>query len=197
MIGRWIAFATLAFAAACAGGTQQTAAVTPAGPCEPVARMPVAGRASPYDSTLATVGTGQLKVCYGRPSARGRAIFGELVPLDTLWRTGANEPTILHLSAPAEVAGVRLEPGTYSLYTVPGRDEWTVVLNRSTSQWGHESQYTAPVRAQEIARARVPAARTDSFVETFTIRTEPAADATLHLVLEWENTRVRIPVRAV
>ena len=197
MIGRWIALAGLFATAACAAATQQPAAVVAAGPCTPVARMPVAGRASAYDSTVATIGGGEVKVCYGRPSARGRAVFGGLVPLDTLWRTGANEPTTLHLSTAAEIAGIRVEPGSYSLYTVPGRDEWTVIVNRSTSQWGHERQYTDAVRAQEVGRARVPAGRSDSFVETFGISTAPTAGGAVDLVLQWENTRVRIPVRPV
>jgi hypothetical protein len=162
--------------------------------CTPSDRMPVEGRASPYDSTAFRIGGHEAKLCYGRPSVRGRTIFGDLVPYDTLWRTGANEPTIIHLPVAATIAGIAVEPGSYSLYTVPGRTEWQVVVNRSTSQWGHESQYVDEVRQREVGRASVAATRTAAPVETFTIHAEPA-ESGADLVLEWENTRASVPVR--
>jgi hypothetical protein len=175
---------------------QVTTQPTTALQCEPSPRMPVEGRASPYDSATVQVGSSMLKVCYGRPSARGRDIFGGLVPYDRLWRTGANEPTILHVPFTAEIAGVRVEPGSYSLYTEPGETQWTVIINRSTGQWGHESSYTDEVRAQEVGRGSVPTQRLDQHIEQFTIRGE-ATGAGADLLLEWERTRVRIPVRVL
>ncbi|MEO5510647.1 MAG: DUF2911 domain-containing protein [Longimicrobiales bacterium] len=154
-------------------------------------------RASPYDSTRITIGSRVAQVCYSRPSAKGRVIFGGLVPLDRLWRTGANEPTIIHLPFAAEIAGLRVEPGSYSLYTVPGATEWSIIVNRSISQWGHESQYKPDIQAQEIGRAKVEPERLEAMQETFTIRTEAGGTDTVFLVLEWERTRVRVPVRAV
>lgn len=162
--------------------------------CTPSPNMPAAGRPSPYDSTAFTLGGQRAVVCYGRPSMRGRTIFGGLVPYDQLWRTGANEPTIIHLPVAATVAGLEVEPGSYSLYTVPGREEWTVIVNRSTSQWGIESQYTEQVRAQEVGRATVPSEQIASPVEMFGIRAEPRGEDAVDLVLEWESTRVRVPV---
>lgn len=163
--------------------------------CQPVERMPLEGRASPYDSTLISLGGQEAKLCYGRPSAKGRTVFGQLVPYDTLWRTGANEPTTIHLPFAAQIAGIAVEPGSYSLYTVPGRESWTVIVNRSTSQWGHEGQYTPEVRAQEVGRATVAAETLPSPVETFEIRAEPQGSDAAELVLEWENTRVRVPIQ--
>lgn len=162
--------------------------------CTPSSNMPAAGRPSPYDSTAVSLGDARALVCYGRPSMRGRTIFGGLVPYDQLWRTGANEPTIIHLPVAATIAGMPVEPGSYSIYTVPGREEWTVIVNRSTSQWGIENRYTAEVQAQEVGRATVPAEQTTSPVEMFTIRAEPRGGNAADLVLEWENTRVRVPV---
>jgi hypothetical protein len=178
------------------GGGQPAvmAGTAPLAACEPVERMPVAGRASPFDSAMVALNGAQAKICYGRPAMRGRQVFGGLVPYDTLWRTGANEPTIIHLPVAASIAGINVQPGSYSLYTVPGQQQWTVIVNRSTSQWGHEGQYTAAVRAQEVGRARVPAERTQAPVEQFTIRGQGTAGAT-EIVMEWENTRVRIPIR--
>lgn len=160
--------------------------------CEP--QRDTANRASPYDSTRFEVDGHEALVCYGRPSARGRTMIGgETVPYGRLWRTGANEPTILHLSFPATVAGIEVEPGSYSLYTIPGEQEWTVILNRAIDQWGHESSYTPEVEAQEVGRGTVAAGATEEHVEQFTIRTEPG-EAGVQLVLEWENTRVAVPV---
>jgi hypothetical protein len=164
--------------------------------CQPSPRMPLEGRASPYDSALVSIGAEQALLCYGRPSARGREIFGGLVPYDRLWRTGANEPTILHLPFTADIAGMTVPPGAYSIYTEPRAGDWTLIINRSIAQWGHESSYTPEVQAQEFGRATVPTERLDQHVEVFTIRGEPTP-AGADILLEWERTRVRIPVRVI
>lgn len=177
-------------------GTPSTPAPSAAAvACQPSGQMAIEGRASPYDSTTVDLGSAQAKVCYGRPSARDRVVFGQLVPFDRIWRTGANEPTIIHLPVPARIGTLDVPAGSYSIYTMPGRQEWTVIVNRSTSQWGHESQYTPQVQAQEVGRFRVPVEATEDHVETFAIRAEPAG-GTRQLVLEWENTRVRISIAA-
>jgi hypothetical protein len=176
------------------GGGQVVSDPTVPLECSPSDRMPLEGRASPYDSATIAVADRELLICYGRPVARGRVIFGGLVPYNTLWRTGANEPTIMHLPFAADIAGLRVEPGVYSLYTVPAEGDWTLIVNRSTSQWGHEGSYTAEVEAQEVGRVTVPTERLDQHVESFTIRGEPSATGA-DILLEWERTRVRIPVR--
>jgi hypothetical protein len=156
--------------------------------------IPAEGRKSPLDSLTFTVAKQPVKVCYGRPSSRGRTMLGgAAVPYGKLWRTGANEPTIVSTPVALTVAGIRLTPGTYSLYTVPNAGEWEIILNRSTTQWGEESNYTAAVKAQEVGRGRVKADAVATPVDTFTIRSE-AAGRGVSLVLEWEKTRVRIPV---
>jgi len=188
---------------ACGEGGQQAAANEAPGEeqaalapvtCQPMTdAMPLEGRASPYDSATIDVGRGQAKICYGRPSLRGRTMIGgEAVPYDTLWRTGANEPTTIHLNVAARIAGIEVEPGSYSLYTIPREGaEWTLIVNRSTSQWGIESDYTSEVRAQEVGRAQVTAEKTESPVEQFTIR--PADGG---LVMEWQDSRVFVPIVA-
>ena len=158
--------------------------------------MPAKGRPSPLDSLTFEVGGGQVKVCYGRPSLKGRHMLGgEAVPYGKLWRTGANEPTIFYTPVKLTIAGIAVPPGVYSLYTVPGEREWEVIVNRSTSQWGHENQYTEKVKAREVGRGKAPAERTERPVETFTIRAEPSGKGAT-LLLEWEHARVRIPVQA-
>lgn len=166
-------------------------------PGEGVINLPAAQRArSPQDSVTFRAGGATVKVCYSRPSLRSRhMVGGEAVPYGRIWRTGANEATMIHTTGHLVIAGIHLDAGTYALYTVPGEREWEVVVNRSYMQWGHESTYTDSVRAQEVGRGRVPALRTSTPVELFTIRSEPTSGGDAKLILEWENSRVAIPVQ--
>lgn len=158
--------------------------------------LPLPTRKSPLDSLTFAAAGGTVKVCYGRPSLRGRTMLGSKhVPYGKVWRTGANEPTMLHTSVPLMIAGIAVPAGRYSLYTVPAAREWQVIVNRSTSQWGEESGYPK-VQNQEIARGTVQSERLAAPVEMFTIRAEPASGGATALVLEWERTRVRIPIAA-
>jgi hypothetical protein len=159
-------------------------------------RSNIANRPSPYDSTVVTIGSRQAKICYGRPSRRGRTVFDSLVAYNELWRTGANEPTIIHIPFAAKIAGMDVQPGSYSIYTipVPAGGEWTVIVNRSISQWGEESMYTPEVQAQEVGRAPVASVAIPEHVEQFTIRSEPVGPNGANILLEWVNTRVTIPV---
>jgi hypothetical protein len=157
--------------------------------------VPVKGRQSPLDSLTFTIAKQTVKVCYGRPSARGRTMIGGSgVPYGKLWRTGANEPTVIFTPVALEIAGVEVPPGKYSLYTVPGEKEWEVIVNRSTSQWGHESTYTKEVRDQEVGRGKAPVEKLSAPVETFTITPHPATGEPQHLMLTWERTRVAVPI---
>ena len=185
----------LALSAALATGPFPHAPADPACVTMNTKTQPLATRQSPLDSVSFTVGGKAVKVCYGRPSLRGRNMLGgEAVPFGKLWRTGANEPTMIHTTGPLAIAGLKVPAGSYSLYSVPGPSEWVIIVNRSITQWGEESNYTDRVKAQEVGRANVKAEATAAPVETFTIRAEPpGADATV-LVLEWQTTRVRIPL---
>jgi hypothetical protein len=162
----------------------------------PHRRVPLEGRNSPLDSVMFQIDGHDLKICYGRPSARGRTMIGgDLVPFDQVWRTGANEPTIIHATVPVSIAGIAVPAGTHSLYAVPGEHEWQIIVNRAIDQWGHERFYAGEVEAQEVARAPVPSSRNPDYVETFTIRVaRDGADSTV--LFEWENTRVTIPIAA-
>lgn len=166
-------------------------------PCITMNNMPPAGRKSPLDSLAFKVGTAEVKVCYGRPSSNGRVMIGGAnVPFDKLWRTGANEPTMIHTSAPITVAGVAIPAGSYSLYTVPGAKAWKIIVNRSITQWGHESTYTAEVKAKEVGTGSVTPEVLTAPVEMFTISVAPGAAGATNLVLAWEKTRVAIPIAA-
>ena len=184
----------LLLAGALAASDRPLTAVYPDTTC-PHRNVPLESRKSPLDSLTLNLSGKQVKVCYGRPSARGRTMLGGAdIPYGKLWRTGANEPTIFYAPVPLTVAGIKVSPGVYSLYTVPGKNEWEVIVNRSISQWGKEDQYTADVKAQEVGRAKIKSESTSKPVETFTIRAEPAGGKAAALVLEWEKTRVKLPV---
>ena len=155
-------------------------------------KLPLATRKSPLDSLSFKVGSSDVKVCYGRPSLRGRHMLGgDNVPYGKLWRTGANEPTMIHTSGPLVVAGIKVPAGSYSLYTVPNASDWEVIVNKSITQWGEEHNYTDAVKAQELGRGKVKPEAMKTPVEMFTITSEPG-----FLVLQWETTRVKIPVTA-
>jgi len=152
-------------------------------------------RASPMRSLRFSVGDIDAKLCYGAPSARGRTMIGgRAIPFGRLWRTGANEPTTLRASGPISVAGVPAREGKASLYSVPGPETWEIIANGSTSQWGIESQYTEAIRARELGRARVPVDSSSDYVEQLRFTIEPRGGDTVGLVLEWERTRIVVPL---
>lgn len=165
--------------------------------CPYNARMALDRRQSPLDS-LSFAANGQtVKICYGRPSLRGRTMIGgEAVPFGKVWRTGANETTKFIATAPVMVGSLEVPAGMYALYSVPGETEWQVIVNRSHEQWGQEGSYTAEVQAQEVGRIPATVETLAEPVETFTIRAEPQADGSAHLILEWQRTRIRVPVTA-
>ncbi len=151
----------------------------------------LAQRASPLDSVQLTVDGAVVKVCYGRPSARGRTIMGGLVPFGAPWRLGANEPTRLVLPFAADVAGVHVEPGTYSLYVVPQQTNWEVHVNKAVDRWG--IPIDAAVQAQDVGKGTVAVETLTEPVEQLTLRL--VAGSPSELVVEWERTRVRIPIK--
>jgi len=158
------------------------------GPADKLAERP-----SPLDSIAVQVGSGTIKLCYSRPSARGRKVMGGLVPFDQPWRLGANEATSINVPFPAEIAGVRVEPGPYTLYVIPGASSWQIVVNRAVQRWG--VPIDAEVRARDVGAGRVTPEPLGAPVETLTLKFAPAAGNATELVLEWEKTRVRIPIR--
>jgi len=134
-----------------------------------------------------------MKLCYSRPSARGRKIMGGVVPLDEPWRLGANEATSINVPVLAEIAGVRVTPGTYTLYAIPGASKWQIVVNRGVQRWG--VPIDKEVRTGDVGVGTVTTESLGAPVETLTLKFAPAGGNATELVLEWEKTRVRIPIR--
>jgi len=180
-------------------GVAWIAVAGPAVAQEPAASCKVRGsfewlsqRGSPLDSAMVVIGGNVAKVCYSRPSARGRTVFGGLIPYGKAWRTGANEPTVLHLPFPAEVAGVRLDAGRYMLFTVPQPERWVIAIFISDATDPVEMFQTM----RSVGEGMVVVESLETHVETFTIRGTTGA-AVADLILEWERVRVRIPIRPI
>ena len=157
-----------------------------------VMRGDPADRPSPLDSAVVDMGGEMVKVCYGAPSARGRTLVGgDPHPFGQPWRTGANEATSIHLPFAATVAGVEVDAGSYSLYTVPGDDSWEIFVNGTVERWG------IPMNAG-VAEANVGSGMASAFAnehtERLTMSFENAMANSATLVLRWEGYRVEIPV---
>ncbi len=144
---------------------------------------------SPRDTARATIGAARVLVDYGRPSVRGRRIFGgAVVPWGRVWRTGANAASQLITDHDLVIGGAAVPAGTYSLWTLPTANGWKLIVNRQSGQWG--TQYDS---AQDLARVDATATRLQEAVETMQIQFVPAGQAT-DLVIEWADTRVAVPV---
>lgn len=137
---------------------------------------------SPRDSVETRIGDAVVRVSYGRPSMRGRTIFGGIVPWDRVWRAGANLATHLTTTRPLAFGRTVLQPGMYSLFVLPSAAGWTLIINGETNQWGTE--YDA---ARDVARVPLAVRALDSPVEQFTIRIEPTRRGGV-LRLQWERT---------
>ena len=155
----------------------------------------LAQRASPLDSVEIRLGDGAVKICYSRPAARGREVMGGLVPWGEPWRLGANEAAAIHVPFAAEIAGVRVEPGSYSLYTIPRDTSWQIIVNRTVQRWG--IPINPQVRAQDVGSGAARVETLAAPVETLTLRFGPVVGSATELIVEWERTRVRIPLRRV
>lgn len=150
-------------------------------------------RPSPLQLTELSVGGNEGLLCYGAPSARGRDIMGGLVVHGQPERIGANEPTTIHLAGPASIGGVEVGPGSYSIYAIPGPEEWAFFVNTNWERWG--IPIDEAVRSSDVGTFTVPVEAMDEYVETLQYRFEPVEDNTMgDVVLEWENTRVTFHV---
>jgi len=145
------------------------------------------GALSPPDSVQASVAGATIAVRYSRPSMRGRVIFGNVVPWNQVWRTGANQATVLEISADVKLAGTTLPAGKYSLWTLPSPTGWMLIVNRNTGQWGteYDAQYDLVRLPMKVERLAQP-------VERFTIAIEPRGKGGV-LALAWERTRASVP----
>jgi len=147
---------------------------------------------SPTQTVKQEFGIGTIELTYSRPSIKGRKIFGDLVPFNKLWRTGANAATRLVFSEPVEIGGKKIDSGTYVLYTIPGYDTWEVILNKGLDNWGIDGYK----ETEDVVRFKVEPAKMKSKLESFTMEFAEQTAESCSLNIKWEKTSVAIPVVA-
>ena len=156
-----------------------------------VLTLPVNAQELPQPSPSSTVdqriGLTDFSITYSRPATRGRTIFGDLVPYNQVWRTGANRCVILNASADFTMNGNAVSAGEYALFTIPGETEWTIILSTQTDLWG-SAGYS---QDNDVVRVTAPAANGD-FDESFTIGFKSLNTSGGELVLEWADAEVSI-----
>jgi hypothetical protein len=144
--------------------------------------------ASPGATLTQRVGLTDIQINYNRPGAKGRKVFGGLVPYDHIWRTGANTATKVSFSTPVKLNGTEIPAGTYELFTIPGAAEWTVVIHKNMSQWGAYSYD----EKNDVARIKAKPVALPTPVETLEISVGDVRDESATLNITWE--KVRVPV---
>jgi hypothetical protein len=144
---------------------------------------------SPHDTIKAAVGDAHVQVVYGRPQRRGRRIFGDVVPLGEVWRTGADAATVFTSDRDLMIGAALVPAGHYSLWSVPSADGWTLIVNRQSGQWG--TDYHAD---SDLVRIPLTVGRPAKRVEAFTMSIAPhGASAMLRLM--WDDRSASVPIR--
>lgn len=145
---------------------------------------------SPKITTQQKVGLATIDLQYGQPSVKGRKIFGSLIPFNKLWRTGANASTKITTDKEITIAGNVIPAGTYGLYSIPNKNEWTIILNKKSNLWGSGGYQ----QVNDLVRFKVPVSTSKDLRETFSIGFENFTIDGATLVIAWEYSIVKIPV---
>jgi hypothetical protein len=150
----------------------------------------------PAVSTTQTIqqefGLGTIEVTYSRPGAKGRKVFGDIVPYGKLWRTGANAATKITFSDAVELNGRKIDAGTYVLYTIPGEESWEIIINKGIKNQGTEGYK----ETEDVARFKVEPVKTKHKTEIFTIQFANIERTFCELQLMWEKKQVSIVITA-
>jgi hypothetical protein len=151
-------------------------------------------KARPSPLALATIKhkTTYIKVTYSQPHKNGRDIFGSLVPYGQVWRTGANEATEITITKDITINSILLKAGTYSIFTIPEKEKWTIIINADLGLWGSYNYNPK----QDVFRFDVPAQSTQDVYETLTFQFDDGAEMANLLIL-WDKTEVSIPIKFI
>jgi hypothetical protein len=145
-------------------------------------------RASPPAQAVCKFSDGKtVTVDYSSPRAKGRKIYGGLVPYGEVWRTGANEATSFVTTADLTVGGKDVPAGGYTIFTIPDQDKWTLIINKTTGEWGIPYKY----ERDDLARIGMSVSKTPVPIENFTISFHEMGSG-CHMYLDWENTRATV-----
>ena len=147
---------------------------------------------SPTQTVKQEFAIGSIELTYSRPTAKGRKIFGDLVPFNKIWRTGANAATKLVLTEPLEIGGKNVDTGTYVLYTIPGIDSWDIILNKGLKNWGTDGYK----ESEDVVKFRVEPMKMKDKVESFTMQFVDVKPESCELQIMWEKTVVAISIKA-
>ena len=146
--------------------------------------------ASPPGTASVTFAGGKtVTINYGRPSMRGRQIFGGLVPYGQVWRTGANAATSLKTDVDLTIGGAHVPAGSYTLYSIPNENGWKLIINKQTGQWG-----TNYDESQDLARVDMKVSKNASPTEQFTISLDKTSGTAATLKLDWASTTASVNV---
>ncbi|HWA26594.1 MAG TPA: DUF2911 domain-containing protein [Lacunisphaera sp.] len=154
----------------------------------PAAPKLVFPQASPTATVTQRIGLTDIQINYARPGAKGRKVFGGLLPYGHIWRTGANTATKISFSTPVKFNGTEVAAGTYELFTIPGEKEWTVIIHKNMSQWGTYSYN----EKNDVARIKAVPVTLASPIETLDISLNDIRDESATLNITWEKTRVPV-----
>jgi hypothetical protein len=152
------------------------------------AQAPRIPEASPMQTIIQDFGLGKITITYSRPAVKGRVIFGGINPYGQVWRTGANAATTISFTENVIVEGHSVPAGTYSLFSIPGKDEWTIILNKTAKQWGAYSYKEADDLLRFKVKPQYLAEKRESFTIQFANETTHSSD----LYLVWDHTAVAI-----
>jgi hypothetical protein len=148
-------------------------------------RMP---QSSSSQTLIQEFGLGKVTVKYSRPNVKGRSISADLAPNGEVWRTGANDATVISFTEAVTLEGNPVAPGDYALFTIPGKDEWTIILNKETKQWGSYSYK----QSEDVLRFKVKPVKQNDKTETFTIGFSDVLPSSAKLNLIWDQVRVSV-----
>jgi tetratricopeptide (TPR) repeat protein len=148
---------------------------------------------SPLQTLDQAFGLSNIKIEYSRPSAKGRTVYGDVVPFGKVWRTGANQATKITFGEDVKVEGNALTAGTYALYSIPNKDSWEIMFYKDLKLGGNVSDYK---QENEVLRIKVKPSALSSKVETFTINVADITASAANVQLDWEQTRASFNVVA-
>jgi hypothetical protein len=146
---------------------------------------------SPAETASVELKSGSITVKYAAPSMRGRKVMGELVPYGKVWRTGANEATTFATNTALKIGGTTVPAGTYTLFTLPSANQWLLIINKQTGQWGLEYH-----QEQDLARIPMKSAKLASPQEQMSISFENTSGNSTELHVKWENTDESVTIAA-
>ncbi len=146
---------------------------------------------SPKSTIKQVVGISEITIEYSRPAVKGRQVWGTLVPYGQVWRTGANSATWISISHDAMIGGKEVKAGKYAIFTIPGENEWTIVINTNEGQWGSTNHKPELDVVQFVAKP----SKTKDIQERLAFMIEPISDDEAQILLRWEYLQVAFPIK--